>query len=587
MDSSQLLRNIVGSTNHRGRYTGSNISGSVVTGINASRDAIYLRGRRIADPVVITTPVPPIANSSSKAVRHHLAYSNITETLTYLLEHIAAIKDIGPTLVARFLYIWFTSVAHAWSWVSSESAGDRRVTGSHDGLDWTASDSGVVLTNEEQCVWINRALIYIMQNIDVHTGAGTILGFATTSHDGIDTILNNERAEMVGSVVNESIVMIKGRWDDWTRTWGRWYDSRESDGSINAKNAPEPSDLPNGDNVLDVYGDITNFNSFPDKRKWVPLKIGNNENSVKNYLTFNWSTVHTTMSVANRDNVTEESIIKETIETYFNDTINATKEAKRNCEIDSVVKISETLSDHQKVVSEFWAGGSGTATPPGQFAWFWKEYINLIKPETDIVVYSGLDLGIHLFEGSRITWGLKKHAMEARPLQEIRTRYAGKKIVSWKDGSEIDGSVWVPFQEDDFITPPFPDFPSGHSHFSAAFVLTMKSWFGPTIQRSSQKKSCKDIHVVSPILSFRSMEYGTMFIPKGSSQIHSGAGVPENDVYLSWYTWDDMAHGDISSGFSQFYGGIHTRSAHDAGMFAAKKMDERIAEKWVIRKPLL
>ena len=85
----------------------------------------------------------------------------------------------------------------------------------------------------------------------------------------------------------------------------------------------------------------------------------------------------------------------------------------RDEEIDSVRTIASQLTDSQKIIAEFWAGGPGTVSPPLMFIWLWKEYIRSISSiDCPKMMWSLLDLTIHLFEGSRVTWRLKKLHME-------------------------------------------------------------------------------------------------------------------------------------------------------------------------------
>ena len=84
-----------------------------------------------------------------------------------------------------------------------------------------------------------------------------------------------------------------------------------------------------------------------------------------------------------------------------------------------------------------------------------------------------------------------------------------------------------------FPTPPFPEYSSGHSTFSAA---------GAEILR----------------LATRSDRFGaSVTFPAGSSRIELGA-VPANDLTLSWSTFKEAAD---QAGFSRRCGGIHFEQA--------------------------
>ncbi len=86
--------------------------------------------------------------------------------------------------------------------------------------------------------------------------------------------------------------------------------------------------------------------------------------------------------------------------------------------------------------------------------------------------------------------------------QAIRHMLRDTTVVSWRSGAPVPGTAWVPYQEPTVVTPPFPDFPSGHSHFSRAFANVMRKWFprvGPTLMR--RRVPLFDSHVVSPVLT--------------------------------------------------------------------------------------
>ena len=93
----------------------------------------------------------------------------------------------------------------------------------------------------------------------------------------------------------------------------------------------------------------------------------------------------------------------------------------------------------------------------------------------------------------------------------------------------IDGATWFPYQPTTFPTPPFPEYSSGHSNFSAAGAEILKRFthadrFGASVT-----------------------------LPAGSSRVEPGA-VPRRDLMLSWSTFSDAAD---QAGISRRYGGIH------------------------------
>jgi hypothetical protein len=82
-------------------------------------------------------------------------------------------------------------------------------------------------------------------------------------------------------------------------------------------------------------------------------------------------------------------------------------------------------------------------------------------------------------------------------------------------------------------TPPFAEYTSGHSAFSAASAMVLRLFTG-------------------------SAHFGASYTWKaGASTIEPGA-TPSSDVTLSWRTFDEAAD---EAGLSRRYGGIHFRQA--------------------------
>jgi hypothetical protein len=93
----------------------------------------------------------------------------------------------------------------------------------------------------------------------------------------------------------------------------------------------------------------------------------------------------------------------------------------------------------------------------------------------------------------------------------------------------MDGAEWRPYQRPATITPPFPEYVSGHSAFSAAAAEVLRRFTGSDAFGDS-------VHIKG-----------------GSSNIEPGT-VPSRDTILSWDTFTDAAE---QAGMSRRYGGIH------------------------------
>ena len=93
----------------------------------------------------------------------------------------------------------------------------------------------------------------------------------------------------------------------------------------------------------------------------------------------------------------------------------------------------------------------------------------------------------------------------------------------------INGQDWQPYQAATIVTPPFPEYYSGHSVFSAAGAEVLKRFTG------------------SPL-------FGDCFTQAaGTSAVEPGL-TPRTNVTLCWNTFKDAAN---QAGISRRYGGIH------------------------------
>lgn len=449
-------------------------------------------------------------------------------------------KNVGPTRGSRIMYLWAASVAQAWNWVCA----DARISGVHDGWNWDQNPS---VDRSMTALPPNDSIIWMCSVIDWITPTFITDTYQSIYKCPVDTVTR---------------VKASGQWTNWVAAWNTWYAARQADGSVAAGTAL-PTGSANWNQTIVVDGvTVNNIAAFPQPQQWTRLTV----NGVKQgYLTYLWDSVQSSCLTLENEIAIQGSVAPVT-------------GAARDAEIDNVLYLSENLTDLQKIIPEFWAGSDpGFHSPPLMLLWFWKEYM---RCQTGIscssLMGSLLDLAIHLFEGARITWSLKSISMQARPIQEIRRRYAGQTLTCWN--GTIDGSQWVPYQLPNAITPPFADFPSGHSHFSKAFALTMNKWFGTTINKTSIQYD--GLSLLSPIFrGAQTAPYGDFLINVGASEIQAGL-VPAAPITLSFHTWNEMAD---QAGLSRLFGGIHAMSAHTASQSTAVSVDGYIQSSWNIR----
>ena len=208
---------------------------------------------------------------------------------------------------------------------------------------------------------------------------------------------------------------------------------------------------------------------------------------------------------------------------------------------EELIALSASLSDREKMIAEYWSDGPGTEQPPGHWLRFAQFVSERDHHTLDDDVKMFFVLSNAMFDASIAAWDAKREYDSVRPITAVPLLFRGKKIRSWggpgKGTVEIDGSQWIPYQPATFPTPPFPEYVSGHSTYSAAAARILGLWTGS--DRFSD----------------------SVTLAAGSSKIEPGT-TPSKPVVLQWKTFTDAA---IEAGMSRRYGGIHFRAADLAG----------------------
>ena len=224
---------------------------------------------------------------------------------------------------------------------------------------------------------------------------------------------------------------------------------------------------------------------------------------------------------------------------------------------DEILHYSANLTDEQKLIAEFWGGmhedkfvdsikddSQRWATPPEQICrharYLSKKYGH--KNAYDIKMFFLLSNA--LLDAGIAAWDCKVYYDYVRPISAIQNLYRGKSVQAWggpcEGTQEIEGENWLPY----IPSPPFAEYVSGHSTFSAAAQEVLSSF-------------CE------------SDDYGeTAIIPKGGSRIEPGC-TPAEDLTLSWKLLKDAAD---QAGISRLYGGIHFRDGDMEGRKLGNKV---------------
>jgi hypothetical protein len=208
---------------------------------------------------------------------------------------------------------------------------------------------------------------------------------------------------------------------------------------------------------------------------------------------------------------------------------------------EELIALSAGLTDKQKMIAEYWLDGPNSEQPPGHWALFAQYVSQRDHHSLDDDVKMFFVLSNAIFDAGIAAWDAKREYDSVRPITGISFLFRGKTIRAWggpgKGTVEVDGAQWIPYQPATFPTPPFPDYVSGHSTYSAAAARILELWTG-------------------------SDHFGdSVTLPAGSSKIEPGI-TPAHPVTLHWDTFTDAAN---EAGISRRYGGIHFRAADLAG----------------------
>ena len=150
-----------------------------------------------------------------------------------------------------------------------------------------------------------------------------------------------------------------------------------------------------------------------------------------------------------------------------------------------VIAYSASLVDTQKVIAEFWADGPSSELPPGHWNLFAQQVSARDDNSVDADVKMLFAMSNTVFDTSIAIWGAKVKFDSVRPVTSIHHLYAGENINAWAGPGQgtqpILGENWQPYQVSTVVTPPFTEYPSGHSAFSSAAAETLKRFTGSDV----------------------------------------------------------------------------------------------------------
>lgn len=263
-----------------------------------------------------------------------------------------------------------------------------------------------------------------------------------------------------------------------------------------------------------AYSDYTNYqpvnsaDKISDPNRWQPLSISNGQGGFteQNFVTPHWGLV-TPFALESGSQVRPTIGPKTTAEM---------EEYKNQAQ--QVHDIVSNLTDEQKTIAQYWSDGPSTETPPGHWNLFAQDVSTRDDHDLDDDAQMFFALNNALLDTSIAVWDTKRAYDSERPVTAIRYLI------------DEDWQSYIP-------TPPFPEYLSGHSAFSAAGAEILKLFAGSDAFGASYTQLA-----------------GTSLIPDRLG--------PATDITLSWDTFSAAAE---EAGISRRYGGIHFEDGDLAG----------------------
>lgn len=395
---------------------------------------------------------------------------------------------LGPPMIARALAIFHTAVYDAWAAYDAEAL----ATLLGDSLRRPPAERTLENRVEALSYAAYRTLV------ELYPGARA-LADARMSELGLDPANQSTDTSTPAGLGNAVAAAL--------------LEFRRSDGSNQGNGYADPGG----------FQPVNDWDRILDPNHWQPLRVptGSGEFIIQECLGPHWGDVI--------------PFALETGSTLRPEPPAAFPHGHYRAQAEELIRISARLTERQKVIAEYWADGPGSEQPPGHWNLF-AQYVSerdAHSLEEDVKLFFALNNA--LMDAGIAAWEAKGYYDYVRPVTAIRFLKRGKKVRSWagpeKGVAVISGEDWKPYQPETFPTPPFAEYVSGHSAFSAAAAEVLRSFTG------------------GDAFGFQAT------IGAGSSLVEPGV-VPSRDVVLSWSTFSEAAD---EAGISRRYGGIHFR----------------------------
>ncbi len=429
-------------------------------------------------------------------------------------------KSTGPTVTARAIGILHTATYDAWAAYDPVAVGTRLLGGLRQpGTERTPANKDKAISYAAYRVLTD--LFHDATSISAYNTQMSDLGYNLA--DGSTSSTDTTTPAGVGNVAAQAVL-----------------DFRHQDGANQLGDDPSGTlGVPYSDTT--GYQPVNSWQTVNDRWRWQPLCVplvpyGTPcTNAIQKPLTPQWGTI----IPFGIDPATHMPYELEELP-------GPTKLADGSydtTDISQALRDTSNLTDSQKARAEYWADGPRSEFPPGHMASFAQALSRMRADTLDQDAKLFFALGTALMDASISAWTCKYLPTDnfVRPITAIREQYKNQQVTSWLGPGlgfgHVLGQDWKPYQATDVVTPPFPEYVSGHSTFSAAGRTILAIFYGTD--------------------NFNAK----VTIPAGSSKIELGS-TPAKTVVLSWKTLTEAAD---DAGMSRRWGGIHFETGDEHG----------------------
>ena len=412
-------------------------------------------------------------------------------------------SKLGPPMVSRALAIVHTAAYDAWA------AYDRAAIGTRLGGSLRQSPAERTRANKEEAI----SFAAYRAAVDLFPGSRTTVFdplMAQLGFDPNDSSIDASRPAGVGNLA--AYALLEFRHADGANQFGNYADYT----GYASPNAP-----------MDLVSGRLDPATVHDPNAWQPLTYRDASGAIvtPHFVGAHWQ--HVTPFA-----LTSTAMLRSlTGPAQYGSTQYVTQAQQ-------LLVVSAALTDEQKLIAEYWADGPHSELPPGHWNLFAQFVARRDRHGDD---EHGIDLDVKLFfaltnaifDAGICAWDDKCEYASVRPITSIRYLFNGQPVTAWagpyRNTRTFDGGAWFPYQPSTFPTPPFPEYSSGHSNFSAAGAEILRRFTG------------------------RDAFGASVTFPAGSSRVEPGT-VPGRELNLSWSTFSEAAD---QAGISRRYGGIH------------------------------